>query len=474
MAQQSGVGAFIKLLATVVGVTAALLTLSDRLPTKIETFRSTVYTVAKGDHITVTWRVKGYGAQVFLDGEPVGTEDARDFAVDQDRAFQLAARGWWGYEKRVIAINLAPGVEKERSTPTSQATDSAQQTSPQSNSLPPPSAAAEVTTTAPNGTSPSTLPDSHAEVGTTSDPLRQLSDPQQSNAQANAIPGSGQSSKQIDAIPNPGYLTIHTQVPGTVIRIGDEEFYGQWTDYPYAPGTYTITASRHGIRTCSKIVTVEAREHVVVDFVPQDPTCNGGDSRNDLADAPPVLPNAGGPSTPTVSLPLPPKIMASAYFRSRNLAGFQATANDTLRQGGAVVIDLMHEHLGLSGESMHPVTLTLTPTTLSYDPGSFPCKYLPLSVPLEKIETLEVTSKAVEGKIIGIVVRHLTQGTYLLHVELRDPKSGDKLKLFLATPDSQIIRQNNMETLASPGDSSQVLSAVASVIRSSGNITARK
>jgi hypothetical protein len=127
----------------------------------------------------------------------------------------------------------------------------------------------------------------------------------------------------------------------------------------------------------------------------------------------------------------------------------------------------MHEHSGLSGDSVHPATVTVTPTTVTYDPGRWPCKYSRFSAPLGSIEAAEVSNRAVEGKVIGVVVRHLVPGTFLLHLELRDPaRSNALVKLYMATADSQIVKEaDHVNYLPSPSNSAQVLGAVVNVIR---------
>ena len=130
-------------------------------------------------------------------------------------------------------------------------------------------------------------------------------------------------------------------------------------------------------------------------------------------------------------------------------------------------MELMHEHSGLSGDSVHPVTMTLTPTTITYDPGDSSCKYGRFTAPLHSIQVVEVSNKAVEGRFIGVVVRHIMPGTYLLHLEVRDPaRSNDKVKLYLATADSYTVKQaNNVNYLVSRSNSTQVLGAVTNIVR---------
>ena len=168
-----------------------------------------------------------------------------------------------------------------------------------------------------------------------------------------------------------------------------------------------------------------------------------------------------------VGASMPTNLLAAMYLRSHDPTQFQSAAAEVLRRGGSVTIELMHEHSGLSGDSVHPVTMTLTRTTITYDPGGSSCKYGRFTAQLHSIQVAEVSNKAVEGKFIGVVVRHIMPGTYLLHLEVHDPaRSNEKVKLYLATADSYTIKQaNNVNYLASRSNSTQVLGAVTNVIR---------
>jgi hypothetical protein len=119
--------------------------------------------------------------------------------------------------------------------------------------------------------------------------------------------------------------------------------------------------------------------------------------------------------------------------------------------------------LELSGEAIHPATLTITAKSIAYDPGGASCKYRAFVVPLGNVAMLEVTNKSAAG---FMVVRHLAPGTFLLHLDFRDPARPDKkMTLFFAVPDSRIERENNVGFLVSPSNSSQALGAVVDMIR---------
>ena len=94
------------LTCTALGLIAAFLTLSNRLPTRIESFHPSASFVWSGDHLTVTWRVKGYRSRVFLDGLLVPNEGARDFMIDRPRTFVLTARGAFGEDRKLVEISI--------------------------------------------------------------------------------------------------------------------------------------------------------------------------------------------------------------------------------------------------------------------------------------------------------------------------------------------------------------------------------
>jgi len=292
---------------------------------------------------------------------------------------------------------------------------------------------------------------------------RQSLGPQNSPRTAGPVTQMNQNSGAGPISPATGYLTIRSHSPDTAIQVTTlGQFYGDWIDHPCAPGTYVVIASREGMRTEQRTVVVEASKHVAIDFhlSSDSAAALANNLSGQTIGAPTVTPDSSGATTSS-------EVVSSSYLSAGGYTEFQKAANQALRKGGTVTIDLVHEHVGAAGDSIHPVTLTLTARTLTYLPGTSSCKYSTFTVPLEKIETIEVTNKVVEGKIIGIVVRHLAAGTFLLHLQLRDPaRSNERINLFLATPDSQIVKYpNNVKYLASPEQSSKTLDSLADLMR---------
>ncbi len=271
-----------------------------------------------------------------------------------------------------------------------------------------------------------------------------------------------------------GYLSIGVSPPGSTVTVeGQGGFVGGMTDRQWPVGSYSVTASRKGMKTETRTATVQAGQHAELNFaLSPDPEY----SRSKIAEANAQL--ARGDAQAAIQsandlLSVAPdnldalSLLTVAYFRADDTTHFQSAAVDALRRGGILSLQLMHEHEGLSGESMHPVTLDLTSKTITYDPGNAPCKYGRFTAPLTNIEIVEVSDKAVEGKIIGVVVRHLTPGTYLLHLDVRDPaKSNSKVSLYFALPESRIVKEGNgVNYLASKAGSAQLLGPVVNVIR---------
>jgi hypothetical protein len=281
--------------------------------------------------------------------------------------------------------------------------------------------------------------------------------------------------KELRATPDliVGFLTLRSNRPRTAFQVSESmKFSDSITDNPFPPGTYNISASLAGMKTETRTVVVTVGQHTLADFalVP-DPdylririvTAKNllarGDVQAAIQGANEIL--AESPANGEAL-----GIIASAYFRSRDYAHFETAAIDALHRGGSVSINLMHEHTGMSGDSVHPATITLTSTTIEYDPGSSPCKYPHFTALLAGVGTVEVTDKSVEGKVIGIVVRHLAQGTVLLHLEMSENKSNETAKMYFGTPDSYTVKNSNgVNYLASHSNSSQVLGPVANVIR---------
>ncbi|HTT22208.1 MAG TPA: hypothetical protein VMG82_24990 [Candidatus Sulfotelmatobacter sp.] len=268
-----------------------------------------------------------------------------------------------------------------------------------------------------------------------------------------------------------GYLTVRSYAAGSTIQIaGLGEYKDGVYDLKCLPGTYSISLMLPGMISQSQTVVVAAGQHATVDVhLAPDPQY----FQSRLKDAEVLLASGSPQSAIQIAntlLTLQPansearSMLASAYFRAKDLQHFQIGASEAIRDGGSVALDLTHEHLSMSGEAIHAAKLTITAKSIAYDPGDSGCKYPAFTTPLSSIQLVDVTNRTTSGMF---VIRHLTPGTFLLHLEIRDPsKSGKTLTFYFATADSHIEQQNDATYLASPADSSQVLGAAAAFIRS--------
>ncbi len=271
-----------------------------------------------------------------------------------------------------------------------------------------------------------------------------------------------------------GYLTVRADpAPASIDVEGLGHFENTANDVPCPSGTYTITASRAGFKTEIKTVTVAAGQHASLGIT------LGADSgfvHSKLAEAQAQLDRKnfsgalqiiGGVLALDKGNAEALAMLATVYYRAGDLQRFQAAAIDALQANVPVSVELVHEHSGLSGDSIHPAVLTIAPGSIQYDPGNSQCKYQKFTAPLANIEAMEVTNRTTEGKIIAVVVHHLAQGTYLLHMDVRNPsKPSDKMSFSFATDGSSTVKYSDgVDYLSSRGNSAQTLTTISNVIR---------
>ena len=160
--------------------------------------------------------------------------------------------------------------------------------------------------------------------------------------------------------------------------------------------------------------------------------------------------------------------LAEISFSKQNWEEFEVNSREALRHGGTVSIRMMeeHNHKGWTGESIEPVEIAISPTYLTVKSVGRGDETAGIITPLSTIGAIEVTDKSTAGKGIVFIVRHLTPGTYLLHLDIQKGERGDdRMQLYLTTTDSQIVKaQGGVNYLASPATSRKMLEAVAEVI----------
>jgi hypothetical protein len=267
-----------------------------------------------------------------------------------------------------------------------------------------------------------------------------------------------------------GYVTVRVDPPGATIAI---DRLGQYqngvSDLQCPVGMYAVTVTRTGMKTESRSVNVAVGQHALLEIhLVIDPQY----AASRIAEAKSRLARGDALSAIQISREMLPSqatnpevlsVLAAGYWQVRNARDFQSSATDALRNGGSVTVGLMHEHHGISGESIHPAVLTVSATTITYDPGGGSCQVKAFTVPLDNIQLSEVTAKTTVGPI---VVRHLAPGTFLLHLDIRDPESGRKpIALYLASPGSRVEKPSGrVGVLESPSGSSELLNALANTL----------
>lgn len=275
-----------------------------------------------------------------------------------------------------------------------------------------------------------------------------------------------------------GYLTIRSDPPGGTIEIpGLGRYTTQVSNLPCPPGTYVITAVHPGMKPGTRSVSVPAGKHITVEFhlAPKLQYLQNQlvVAREELARGRPL----GAVQTARHLLSYEPNkpqvlsLLARAYLQMDDLMHFRMEAGSAIRHGGAVALGLMHEDRIMSGETIHPVTLTVSATTISYNPGGWN-KYRAFSAPLANIGRIRITDTGRKGIF---VLRFLTPGTSLLHMEIRDPRRSNKrTSFYFATANSRIERLDNIGYVASPSDSGRVLGAIADFIRQTASAAQRR
>lgn len=283
------------------------------------------------------------------------------------------------------------------------------------------------------------------------------------------------SAKEVKKVPTPlswagGYLTIKVVPNGAIIRVdGREEYKDQLSNQPLSLGEHSVAVSHAGMKSESRSLAIAAGQHVSLEISmtpdPEFVAMQLKEARNHLSKNDPrsALQILGPLHEAGVAPAEVDSLVATAYLALHDYGKFESSAMESLSRGGTVLFDLLHEHLDLAGESIHEATVSLSSMALTFDMhGS--CKYGSFSGPLNQLDKIEVTDRATSGGIYQL--RHLTPGTFLLHLEFKDQKKpGKHNSLSFALAGSRIVNLNNANYLESSGDSNKVLESLARVIR---------
>jgi hypothetical protein len=218
-------------------------------------------------------------------------------------------------------------------------------------------------------------------------------------------------------------LTVRTGVPDAAIDVpGVGHFVDQVTDLPCPPGSYAISVSAPKYQAVTNTVEVVAGKSTTASL-PMEPDPQF--VRNELTTMKDAFSNRNYTSAITSAHYLLAvdrknkdalKLIAESYFLTDDFQAFETAAVDTLDVGGDIQLRLNHHHV--IGSQLHPVSLTISAKTLSFDPelskGTF-CEYKAFTNPVETLEHAE-----------------LTQNKYnelYLDLRIRDPKNHRILNL---------------------------------------------
>ena len=186
-------------------------------------------------------------------------------------------------------------------------------------------------------------------------------------------------------------MTVRSDPPGASIEIaGLGQFKDAVSELQCPPGTYDINASRVGMKPETRSVTVAAGQHaaveihLILDAQYLQNKLTDAKQRLSHGDAQGAIQISTGLSSLEPNNPDVQSVLAAAYWRTRDPQHFGPAAADAIRGGGSVTLNLLHEHLDMSGEAIHPATLTITAKSIAYDPGVAACKYRAFVVPLGK------------------------------------------------------------------------------------------
>ena len=435
---------------TVIVVCATLLGLwvnSSRFFTRVEQFRliSGSYSVPRGAHVTIYWRVQGVGAHVWLNGEEVVAEDSREFVIQANQEFKLVAKGSLGSDSKALQITLVDGSEAA-TDPTAGSKISAA-----GDSTIPASSGADGAE--PNG-SDAPPPQPGSVTPANDEGLKSNSSTAQS--ENNTVP----------AAPASGFLTLRSAPSNASIDIsGVGHFDQNFVDKPVRAGIYVVHAAHDLLLPQTQQVTVTPGQHAVLDLRLQPDAARIqkmlADAASQAADGEPQTAIA----TTRSILAVEPEnsqalsIRTLAYFSANDFENFNNSAAETWKMGGSVYAVLAHQD-GNSASPVHPVLLAIRPKSLSFQVSSGGRCTLPRANALSPNDVIRVTedkngSIFLSLKLGGIAPSSRTTEIRLFEVGTQTQTRPAQHSFFHATEN----------VMVSPGNARQVLESVATVLR---------
>jgi hypothetical protein len=269
-----------------------------------------------------------------------------------------------------------------------------------------------------------------------------------------------------------GFISVRADPPGSAIKVeGLGQFKDAASDIPAAVGSYAITATHQGMKTEQQNITVVGGQHATVEFhLNPDPDY----LKSKVIDAEAKL--ASGDARGTIQLvnevlsldpnnPEARSLIATAYFQEEDISNFRTTSVEAIRRGGSVRTTLMHVHSGFARKYLHPFSLTVTASTIAFDPQSSgaPCNIQPFTTTLNKVQGVEVRNG---------------NGTTLLRLRVIDPSTSKSITLDFAAPGShwdlpqgQIVLGPGGPPITSSSHAPELLQGVASVLHDAAQAT---
>lgn len=156
-------------------------------------------------------------------------------------------------------------------------------------------------------------------------------------------------------------------------------------------------------------------------------------------------------------------VTAQDQYRRDDFYAFDASALNALHAGGSLEFRLQHHDNVVTREQLHPVKLTITARTISFDPQLQPgifCSFTNFTIPIEQvIETsAEETSRGFFSKMAGVYLK-------LKLLNSKDPKKPHTLNF--VDPNAFIGKDSKgISIIQSRSEAMRALTSVSTVIRS--------
>ncbi len=280
-----------------------------------------------------------------------------------------------------------------------------------------------------------------------------------------------------------GFLTVNTNVPNAGIDIsGIGHFDNSISKVECATGTYTITIASPLYVTSRREISVtagqDAQLSVILEvdsaarnrLISEAQKAYSSQQYDRAISLAKTLLSANAKDSQTLA------ILAESYFMKNEFYSFTESARQAIDAGGSLEFNLQHHDFMMVnncitclGERLHPVKLTLTAASVSFDPQvqeQASCSYRKFSHPIDKLSTAQVDQT--NG---GFFKKGA--GTYL-KIVLQDPTNPKKTyTLNFADPASSLAQDTEGKIfMKSRVEADQALNAIAALLnRAKASIT---